>query len=254
VKKILFTVILLTTLIITGCRQNNVSKNGESELPKANEASTEIIIEIEELEIGEESWQEAYTLFLKDFPADSEYNNADFRLPEFSLRDLDENGIPELLILQAGEYDGLVTVFTYVDNIIEIGSYTDPKIAVSLMLYSSKPNYPGLFTVWWGGGVEHYGYLSVKDEQLIHEELYKIELAEDKMLELSNNKLLINESLNAFSYYEYDINLNIMHIINDDNIADVIGSFEENSYNLLAFDPDFLFSSEQLGKLNLKIK
>lgn len=165
----------------------------------------------------QETWQEAYTLFLRDFHALAEVN-------EFSLRDLDNNGIPELIIVQVEEEaaNGVLTVYTYDGDIYKLGDYTDPKIGVAGLRFSNDEMYPGLFTLWWGGGVEHYGYLTVRDRKLVYEYLWYIDHTIDTQHnEISNDKQLINESINANPPYEYTDNVLKMYLINEDNISEI---------------------------------
>ena len=39
--------------------------------------------------------------------------------------------------------------------------------------------FPGLFTFWWGGGVEHYGYLYVDEGALKESKLWEVDHTEE---------------------------------------------------------------------------
>lgn len=71
-----------------------------------------------------------------------------------------------------------------------------------------------------GGGMEHYGYLEVREKRLIYENLWYIDRtgASPYQSEVSNNKELISESMNIFSADDYMGNILDTVLINDDNI------------------------------------
>ena len=167
-----------------------------------------------------EAWQEAYTTFLKDFSAKSNYDNH-----EFSLRDLDNNGIPELIIIQTHPAEELLTVYSYDRNVREIGDYSNVKIAMAGLRISNNPMFPGLFTVWWGGGVEHYGYLTVKEGVLTYEDVWRNDhtLETPFQEEISNNKQLIKESIDAHPPSEYTDNLLKTYPFSNDAIDELFG-------------------------------
>lgn len=138
-----------------------------------------------------DTWREAYKTFLQDFIGDSRYNRF-----HYSWRDLDNNGIPELIIEEAKDEDGSLTVYSYDGGIFEIGNYLNPKIGTAALQFSSNPEFSGLFTLWWGGGVEHYGYLTVEDSRLKHVDLWYIDRLNESETEISGDKELITESKN----------------------------------------------------------
>lgn len=140
-------------------------------------------------ESAEDTWKEAYKSFLKDFQRDSQYDRSDY-----AWRDLDQNGIPELIVIEADDVDGNLTVYSYDGSVFKIGDYSNPKIGVAGLTFSTNPELSGLFTLWWGGGVEHYGYLTVKDRKLIYEDLWYADHVNETEIEVSGDKELINES------------------------------------------------------------
>lgn len=153
-----------------------------------------------------DAWQNAYALFLKDWPA----------LPDeyvlvFSLRDLDQDSIPELLIRQGNEKDQTrrLFVYSYDDGVCKIGECDDPNSFAGTFLFSDHLEYHGLFSCKWGGGIERYGYLSIKGNHLVYEDLWLMDRTLDtpEQKDISNNKELINESINLFKSNEYDANV-----------------------------------------------
>jgi len=66
--------------------------------------------------------------------------------------------------------------------------------------------------------------LTVKEERLIYEHLYDIDRTGEAQQQIvfSNDKQLIEESINANPPYEYTDNLLEMYPIDDDNITEII--------------------------------
>jgi hypothetical protein len=166
-----------------------------------------------------EAWQKAYAAFLKSFPV-----LADYEVYEFSLKDLDNSGVPELIIVQSNATGGILTAYSYDDKVYKIGDYSDAKIGIAGLRVSNNLMYPGLFTCWWGGGVDHYGYLTVKEGRLTYEDLWYDDhlAAPPRQKELSGDKQLVKESRDAHPPYDYQDNLLKMYIINVDSIDDSI--------------------------------
>ncbi len=239
---------ILTTLFLTGCFLYNRSidrrepmgtvksntslevsepKNEKSEPEKSetNDVRTEIkaepsasseLFRYQDEDSVVKTWQEAYVVFLRDFSVFTDNE------PSFSLRDIDNNGIPELIIVHEDgkTTDSVLTTYYYDGTVYKIGDYSDSKIGVAGLRISDNPMFPGLFTSWWGGGVEHYGYLTVRNERLSYEYLWYIDRTTEppRQKEISNKKELINESINAHSSNYYTHNLLEMYPINDENI------------------------------------
>ena len=189
---------------------------------KNNFESTNIILLNKNIRIDE--WKNTYLYFLNDF---LKYNNDIY---EFSLWDLDNNGIPELLILQLNENggEGILSIYSYDDNIIKIDDYIDHKTAAGYR-YSYNTLFPGLFTFWWGGGQEYYGYLTINNGILIHENIKHIDrsIEPPNIKYMSNNKHLIDESTNVYPHFNYNDNILKFYIINNENI--------ENIFSLLTY-------------------
>lgn len=231
---------IIITLSAAGCSSDSRAQdNGEpGNTPQSNLSGviTESI-EIKEPEVSDafldikvapsesiEPWQKAYAAFLRNFPIPDDYE-----VSEFSLRDLDNSGIPELVICQVYSTDSgtkkLITVYSYDGSVYKAGEYSGQQRSAALRI-SSNPMYSGLFTLWWGGGVEHYGYLTVKEGKLEYEDLWYDDHSpvsqQWQQVEISDDKQLIKESIDANPPYEYTENLFEMYLINDDNITEII--------------------------------
>lgn len=169
----------------------------------------------ESIEQTVNTYMKAYESYLRSFPElhDYEYSGV-------ALRDLDKNGVPELIIVQVDEADGILKVYSYDNRVYKIGEYSDPKIGISGIRISENPEFPGLFNQWWGGGVEHYGYLEVREKQLIYEDLWYMDRtgAAPYQNQVSNKEALIRESMTLFSDDDDMGNILDPVPINDENI------------------------------------
>ena len=172
----------------------------------------------ESIKQTENTYMKAYEAYLRSFP---ELN--DYKYSSVALRDLDKNGVSELIIVQVDEVDGILKVYSYDNSVYKIGEYSDSKIGISAIHVSDNPKFPGLFNQWWGGGVEHYGYLEVREKRLIYEDLWYIDRTEPSPYQsnVSNNEALIRESMNIFSDDDYMGNILDTVLINDENISKI---------------------------------
>lgn len=172
----------------------------------------------ESIKQTENTYMKAYEAYLRSFP---ELN--DYKYSSVALRDLDKNGVSELIIVQVDEVDGILKVYSYDNSVYKIGEYSDSKIGISAIRVSENPKFPGLFNQWWGGGVEHYGYLEVREKRLIYEDLWYIDRTEPSPYQsnVSNNEALIRESMNIFSDDDYMGNILDTVLINDENISKI---------------------------------
>lgn len=172
-----------------------------------------------------DSWKNAYADVLRSLPVLSDNNTY-----TFALRDLDNNKMPEIIILKhnGNALNAVYTVYSYDDNIYKAGDYSNPAgQCVTGLCFSNNSMFPGLFECWEAEGVEHYGYLSVTKGKLIYEDLWYMNRTSDPphQVEISNNKQLINESIATFPPYEYSDNLLEMYPVNDENIDEKIKNF-----------------------------
>jgi len=121
----------------------------------------------------------------------------------FSIRDLDNNGIPELVIERNGVN---ITVYTYNDTVVEVGNH-DFASGTTRLFFTDNPSYPGIFFYFAGGGLDHYGYLTIKDNKLMYKELWnedysgiskELGISREKIEEFSADKQIINESRKVY--------------------------------------------------------
>lgn len=185
-----FMIFILFTLQLTGCDKG---KNTYTEVTNTEGRNAEA-------EAENEAWQESYIEFLEDIFK----NNKDKEdILEFAMRDLDNNGIPEMVIAKNGVD---ITVYTYDSKIYEAGNCNYG--GTTRLFFSNDSSYPGIFYFHVGGGLEHHGYLTIKENSLIEEELWNYdysgiseELGEkrNKTLKISSDKQLIDESKEVYS-------------------------------------------------------
>lgn len=141
----------------------------------------------------------------------------DYQVFEFSLRDLDKDEIPELIIVQSNAVHGILSVYFYDGNLKKYGDYSNPKIGQSGLYISDNPMFPGLFTFWWGGGVEHYGYLYVDEGALKESKLWEVDHTEEFPCQkiLFSDEELVEESMKLFSENDDAKNLLELYLIDD---------------------------------------
>lgn len=173
-KKLLVYITPLTMLLLSGC--------GKSE---------RVIKEKERVD---------YMSFLSDL-----YNNkSDNDELDFSIKDLDNNGIPDLIISKNGMNN--ITVYTFNDTVVEVGNHFFGT-ATTRLFYSDNSSYPGMFSYFAGGGLDHYGYITIKDNKLICEELWNedysgisedLGISRNRIEEFSADKQLIEESRKVY--------------------------------------------------------
>ena len=160
-----------------------------------------------------EERQTAYMNFLSDLNSGKEnpqnlYKDGERELEEhelneiehfYCLKDLDGDGLQELIVKNNFVN---VTVYTFNDGLKKVGN-ENFGTGTTRLLYSDNPSYFGVFTFWVGGGLNHYGYLTVVGDDLIHEEIWNYDYAgitkdfglnRKKVEELSSDKQLIAES------------------------------------------------------------
>lgn len=159
----------------------------------------------------------AYIDFLKKFSKTETY-----QVYEFSLRDFDKDGIPELIIVQSNAVHGILSVYYYDGDLKKYGDYSNPKIGQSALRVSDNPTFPGLFTLWWGGGVEHYEYLYLDEGILKESKLWEVDRTREFPCQrlLSSDKELVEESMNLFS--ECDDMENLLELYLIDNYSDIL--------------------------------
>ena len=159
------------------------------------------------------NWQTAYTSFLGDFPAPKD--NESFY---FSLRDLDGDGVPELIIYRMNnatftkDLKDLV-VYSYENSVYKIGEFENAGSYASELRTTDNPMFRGLFLLWYGGGMERYGYLYVEDGELKYEYLFYY----DYTAEQPNKEIVSDneEAVHAFPRYDCGDNILEMYDLED---------------------------------------
>lgn len=140
-----------------------------------------------------------YTTFLSNLYENKSSNEE----LEFSIKDLDNNGIPELIIAKDGVN---ITVYTFKDTVVEVGSHYFAT-GTTRLFFTDNSSYPGMFFYFVGGGLDHYGYITIKDNKLMYEELWnedysgiskELGISRKRIEEFSADKQLIKESRKVY--------------------------------------------------------
>ncbi len=84
---------------------------------------------------------------------------------EYLLKDLDGEGIPELVVLQ----NTTLSVYLLNNNTVTLADQFDGETGTISYYEWYGLDYPGFFTCHVGGGQTHYGYLQFKNNQLHHQ-------------------------------------------------------------------------------------
>jgi hypothetical protein len=170
------------------------------------------------------TWQEAYTDSLDKIEKED---------TTFSLKDLDKDGTPELILIKTDGIvsKGVLTAYTFRNSVVKLGDYHDAKIGVAALRVSEKAEFPGLFTMTWGGGIENYGYLSVRDGKLTFENLWVTDRTGSSPVnvEVSANKELVKESMDAFTPYNYSANILKMYPLGESNVSEIINAYNPDA-------------------------
>ena len=195
--------LFLVVFIFVGCNKTNDPSNSAEQSSTAHDP-TDYSIFVEP--------EDAYTAFLNNLCSGDEdprnlyekredwenYNNQVNMEYYFALKDLDNDGIQELLIKTNW---GNIAAYTFNDGVTKVGSRNFPT-GTERLFFSDNSAYPGMFNFHLGGGLEHYGYTTIKDNQLIYEELWNEDYSgwrENRIEEFSKDKGLINESKILYS-------------------------------------------------------
>lgn len=189
-------VMLLLSVLLTGVSEHITAGKGRTVTPDAKDA---VLEEKEQKQKGvlpsQEEWKSAYEAQLDEL-----YKQKDAKY--YAVRDLDANGVPELIIQKYPK----IIIYTYEQEMQQI--YEGDFVSGTCMfLVSDHASCPGIFHFWVGGGMEHYGYLSMTDSTVHDEELWNEDysgiskkLGEDRerILEISGDAVLIQESKKAY--------------------------------------------------------
>lgn len=182
--------------------------NAVSELSDKSQRETAVLSDLsgklgEDTSAPQEEWKKAYEEKLDELYEQKK----DEGWYSYTVRDLDGNGVPELIFRRPGKTTGTkITVYSYEQGIKQIGKYHFVG-GTTVLLVTDHPSYPGIIYFHVGGGLEHYSYLSMVDQTLHTEELWNEdysgisqELGKDRerILEISKDAALIQESKKAY--------------------------------------------------------
>lgn len=159
------------------------------------------ISQLQALYSGKVHPQNLYKKEERDDFDDEEWKDMEF---SYCIKDINNDNIPELLI---NNNRMNVTVYTFDGSIVKVGNI-DFRTATTKFLYSNNLSYPGIFFFWVGGGYNHYGYVYIKDNELVEEELWDEDFSgiskeqgkdREEIEEYSDDKQQIKESKIAYS-------------------------------------------------------
>ncbi len=88
----------------------------------------------------------------------------------YAFKDIDGDGSEELLATQ----NTVVTAYDCKGEITEIGNIRFSTGTLQL-LYTGDEEYPGIVTFTVGGGKNHYGYMTIKDGELVNDPICDID-------------------------------------------------------------------------------
>jgi len=203
-KKIIF-IILVSALCLCACGGDATTKN-----------KTE---DVENKAKNIEKWNDAYADFLlkkKDDTSDEFH---------FFVKDLDNNGTPELIISKHGT---CLQIYSFDKGELVNGGEYEFYTGTIRYLFSENKQYPGIFCFSVGGGLEHYCYLSFNNGVLKVEELWNEDFTgiskelgkKRKRIEnLSDDRLLIKESKKVVENKK-DIEFNEISVDNINKLKD----------------------------------
>lgn len=183
-----FTLILFSFLL-WGCTKNDQQLDNNNMNNSSKDTADE-----------NKQWQTDYAVFLNDL---YQKNRSTDNRMGFCTRDLDNNGIPELIISKNGVD---LTIYTYEHELVRAGRH-DFKSGTTQFLVSDNASYPGIFIFSVGGGYEWYEYLKIAHNKLQLEDLWNKDFSgiskvlgkkRKKIKEISTDKQLIKESRIAY--------------------------------------------------------
>jgi|GEM_PF-1211795 len=194
-----------------------------------------------------------YTAFLSHLYRDKSLDGE----IEYDIRDLDNNSIPELIIARNGVNN--ITVYSFTDSIIEVGNYNF-ETGTTRLFNSDNSLYPGIFSYYSGGGLNHYGYLTIKDNKLVYEELWnedysgiseELGIERNKIEELSTDKQLIFESRRV---YKENKDMSFQKFKKDSikNIEELIEKYQKASEHNPDIKKEFSFSKGSFNEKDIE--
>jgi len=174
-----------------------------------------------------ESYKAKYVEFLKAYKTES-------KVCTYALRDFDNNEIPELIIINSTGYalKTVVSIYSYNGEVYKMGDYSNPSgSSANGFRFSTNPKYPGLFELYWGYDVDHFGYISIKDGKVSYEPLWNNYKALDPVFyeKLSDNAELIKEAESIYADIKSEnaapINQLVTYNLSEQNFEVVINAY-----------------------------
>lgn len=204
----MLTFIVIFVFIMSGCSYTDV-----------------IEYENEQFNLSADTALNQYANFLQTFITHNENT-----VYQFSVKDLDNCGIPELIIVESDTFTGLNALLTvykcnYNGEIYKIGEYSNPKGSFTGgFRISSNSEFSGLFEDWWGGGKDYYGYILVDNEELIYEPILCIDNTYEpsQKIEITDNIKLIEELGDIYPPYDSSESILEFYDITNDNIDKIL--------------------------------
>lgn len=191
-----------------------------SELSDKSQGETAVLSELsgksgEDTDVPQEDWKKAYEEKLNNL---YEWKK-DERWYSYTVRDLDGNGVPELILRSPGKTTGSkITVYSYEQGIKKIGKHHFIG-GTTVLLVTDHPSYPGIIYFQVGGGLEYYSYLGTEEcycssedpEQPYYLPDKKTALLERIQQQLTEEFLSRDEGENPWKQYEvyisdFDVN------------------------------------------------
>ena len=209
--------IIMVALLFVGCNRineppDNSEQSSTPQMSTSGEQSstTQISASSEQSSAAQTSNEKPppigreanYTAFLEDLYGNKYIDKSDIasegpqKVIGFYYIDMDGDGAPELIIKQWPN----ITVYTFDGTVTEVGNERFTT-GTERFFHSNNPSYPGIFVFHVGGGLYRYGYTTIKDKQLIYEELWNEDFSgwrENRIEELSDDKGLIRESKRVY--------------------------------------------------------
>ena len=199
-KHILFALSLILALSLFGCQKK------QNENPQTTQPST-----------YNPTIPYDYKKDYNELLADIYNNSSDKNNISYFIKDLDNNGVNELVTVRVGTE---ITVYTYKDKVYELGK-NDFLTGTLQLFYTDDSAYPGIIYFTVGGGAEHYGYLTVKNDQLSFEKLWDNNYSNEEnsgnnqIVEFTTDKKLIEKSKNAYSNNQTIEKLPLKNVISE---------------------------------------
>ena len=213
-KMIRTAMFLLLSVVLTGCGAADTERRLSTATGTAASSDTAVMAADMEAE-----WKTAYQSFLNEqykkrqAAIDKKYKRKSKSLnysPHmyYFCRDIGDTEIPELFVYDYEDdvaVEDRLKVYTYRGEVKEIGRRG--MTGTTRLLYSEDPSCPGIFTFGVGGGLEYYGYITIRDGKYQEIDLWNEdysgiskELGKDRerIEETSSDQRLIRESKKVY--------------------------------------------------------